>query len=935
MFSLIHCPSRSLCRLAVKLVVIGLVLLCTGRLFSGSAKAADQPAELALRARADQPTPWVTIGSRLWLEDDNDGNAATGTVVSVGAGHIVRATATNGGAVYIGVTDANGNYTIVVPAFATYIVTADPLPGYTDSPVLVNDGADPVNNNNRNHKRTGTTVVMTDVDNLSIDFGFYHHVKMVQLGDRLWLEDDNDGDAATGAVTPVGPGHVVTALASDGKTAYTGVTDANGYYLIAVPEYDTYWVTTALPAGALDTPVWANHGNNPSRHNNKNHERTGTTVIIADRDNLSIDFGFTRPIPPPLVALGDRVWLDANLDGQQNDAHDPLVAGLAVTLLNPQGQPLQSTTTNAAGYYSFTNLLPGDYMVAVHLPAGYGVTTGGADPDADAANTDSNALADGARLVSHAVTLGIDTEPLNDNLAQAGRDASGNGTVDFGLIKLVRLGDLVWEDRNGNGQQEAGEPGIPNVQVTLRYPDNTTMVTTTDARGIYTFTNLLPNTTYMVTYVTPNGYTPTLPNSGGDTTDSDPVNSQVTVNLGARDDLTIDAGFVRPVTVGDRVWYDHNHDGRQADANSEAGVAGVLVTLYNAATNQPVLRNGAPLTASTNSAGAYLFTTLPPGAYFVVFGQLPAGYGPTLSNVGDDAGDSDADATGRTAATAFLPSGAADLTLDLGIWRAPASLGDWVWEDRNGNGRQEAGEPPIAAVIVTLTGADGSTATTTTDANGVYTFTNLIPGLGYTVTFTPPAGFTPTPANSGADDAVDSDGLTVAVPPLEPGQHNPTFDSGFVRLQSSLRFSKQATTAPSLIQPGAVVTYTLRYTNVGNGPALGVVITETVSAHTKFFARSSSSGWGCADGAAAGTLCPITVGDLQPGQSGLVLFAVKIDLGVVAGTSLVNAAVIGNQQVAGVSSEAISTIAGPTDIPVGPEPGGQNNQRIFLPLITR
>lgn len=794
MFSILDCPSRSLRWRLGKLLIIGLFFLGIGPLLSTpSAKAADLPTALAANSTADQPITWVTIGSRLWLEDDNDGDAATGPAVSVGAGHIVRATASNG-TVYTGVTDANGNYAIAVPAFATYLVTADPIPGYSDSPVLVTNGANPGSNDNRNHQRSGTTIVMTNVDNLSIDFGFYHHTKMVQLGDRLWFEDDNDGDASTGSVTPVGAGHVVTAVASDKVTTYTGVTDANGNYLIPVPEYDTYWVTTALPTGASDTPIWTKYGYQASQYNNKNHDRTGTTVTMDNHDNLSIDFGFTRIVQPALVSLGDYVWLDRDGDGAQNEPPSAGQDGITVTLTSPN-RALTTTVTTNGGYYYFTDLQPNQvYTVQFTLPSGYGFTT----PNQGNATRDSDAPPSGVVIVH----LGHQDD----------------FTVDAGLVllppPLVALGDFVWEDRNENGQQEDGEPGIPNVQVTLYHPDNSTSSTTTDAQGLYSFSNLLPNTTYVVTFATPDGYTPTTANAGSDTSDSDPRNGQVTVNLGANDDLTIDAGFVRP----------------------------------------------------------------PP--------------------------------------------------------TAAASLGDLVWEDRNADGRQGSGEPPIAQVTVTLTGADGSTATTTTDANGLYTFTNLLPGLTYTVTFTPPTGFTSTTANSGTDDGADSDGLIVVVPPLQPGQHNPTFDSGFVRTAPTLRLNKQVMTAPTLILPGAVVTYTLRYTNVGNGPATGVVITETVSAHTKYVARASSSGWGCADGAAAGTLCLLTVGDLQPGQSGQVIFAVQVDLGVTAGTSLLNAALISHQGVGGVSAQAISTIIGPTNLPVTPEPG-QNDQRLFLPLVTR
>ncbi|MEZ4867823.1 MAG: SdrD B-like domain-containing protein [Caldilineaceae bacterium] len=1043
-------PSQCLRTLVVQLFTPAVAQPIANALAAWFAPATVHAAALQQRTNGDQPIQWVTIGNRLWLEDDYDGNAETWMALSVGAGHIVRATASDGITVYTGVTDAYGFYAIEVPAFDTYVVTADPISGYMASPVWTDNGSDPATYDNRNHDATGTTVVMTDGDNLSIDFAFYHHVKRVQLGDRLWLEDDNDGDATTGTITPIGPGHLVTALASDGVTAYTGVTDDNGYYIIPVPEYDSYTVTTDLPAGVLDTPVWTAQGNNPSQYNDKNHDRTGTIVEIEDKDNLSIDFGFTtipqpKPVslgnyvwvdgdgdgtqnepisagldgvtvtltypdgaaqatvtsdggyyyftelqpnrtytvhfslpagyafttpnqgndeldsdapasgtvvvnlgqtddftidaglvklPEPRVAVGDRVWLDANLDGQQNDAFAPIVSGLTVTLLDSNGQPVATTTTNAAGYYSFTNLLPGDYVVAVQLPAGYGVTTGGADPDDDNSNSDSNALLDGNRMVSPAVTLSVGAEPLNDNLTQAGEDGNGNGTVDFGLIKLISLGDFVWDDLNHNGQQNTDEPGIADVPVTLTTAGGFTLTTTTNASGYYSFTNLAPNATYVVTFATPADYAPTQANRGDDTTDSDAVNGQVTVALQTQDDWTIDAGFVRYVTVGDRVWYDQNHDGQQGDVADEPGVAGVVATLFAAATNQPVLRNGVPLTDVTDAAGNYLFTQLPPSAYFVVFTNLPAGYSPTVANVGDDASDSDADVTGRTTATPFLPGGAADLTLDMGIWRAPASLGDLVWEDLSGDGLQNGDEPGIARVTVTLTGADGSTATTTTDANGIYTFTNLTPGLPYTVTFDTPTGFGPTTPNVGVDDSVDSDGLTVPVSPLQPGEHNPTIDSGFVRLQSELALTKQLASDPKAIQPGATITYTLRYTNVGTGSAVGVVITETVSTHATFVAQASSAGWSCADGAAAGTLCTLLVGDLQPGQGGLVTFAIKIDLGVAAGTTIINSAVISNQQVGGVSAEVSSPVVGPTDIPIASEPE-QLGFLLFLPVVTR
>ncbi|MDN4639953.1 SdrD B-like domain-containing protein [Agreia sp. PsM10] len=94
---------------------------------------------------------------------------------------------------------------------------------------------------------------------------------------------------------------------------------------------------------------------------------------------------------------------------------------------------------------------------------------------------------------------------------------------------------------------------------------------------------------------------------------------------------------------------------------------------------------------------------------------------------------------------------------------ASSSIGDYVWNDVNGNGLQDAGEPAIPGFPVSLTGTDidGNTITaaTTTDAAGNYLFAGLPQGT-YTVTFDP-AGLGDTYSfaqyKQGTDGALDSD----------------------------------------------------------------------------------------------------------------------------------------------------------------------------------
>ncbi len=122
------------------------------------------------------------------------------------------------------------------------------------------------------------------------------------------------------------------------------------------------------------------------------------------------------------------------------------------------------------------------------------------------------------------------------------------------------IGDRVWEDTNGNGQQDAGEAGIAGVTVVLKDAQgNPVATTTTDGSGNYSFT--VDPGTYVVSVATPTGYSVTTPNQGSDTTDSDvnPAGNSGHVTFVAGEiNPTVDAGLYRAAALGDRVWLDTN-----------------------------------------------------------------------------------------------------------------------------------------------------------------------------------------------------------------------------------------------------------------------------------------------------------------------------------------------------------------------------------------
>lgn len=160
-----------------------------------------------------------------------------------------------------------------------------------------------------------------------------------------------------------------------------------------------------------------------------------------------------------------------------------------------------------------------------------------------------------------------------------------------------------------------------------------------------------------------------------------------------------------------------------------------------------------------------------------------------------------------------------------------SSIGDFVWYDRNGNGVQDAGEPPVAGVPITLSGTDkhgrAISVDTTTDAAGAYRFTSssqagqdaavtdLVSG-SYTVTFHKeglPAGMVFTRQHAGGatvdSDADPSTGVaTVTLPDPSPtgadGQ-DLTIDAGIVDAPpAAKKTAVEAPPAPAGADPAPV-----------------------------------------------------------------------------------------------------------------------------------
>ena len=117
-----------------------------------------------------------------------------------------------------------------------------------------------------------------------------------------------------------------------------------------------------------------------------------------------------------------------------------------------------------------------------------------------------------------------------------------------------------------------------------------------------------------------------------------------------------------------------------------------------------------------------------------------------------------------------------------------ASVGDFVWNDLNGNGIQDSGEPGLGGVTVSLHKTTTAlVATTTTDANGYYIFSGLcVPDVTYYLVFQKPDFYNIAPQYQGSDNTVDSDADPITGQTgtfvLSNGEFNDTLDCGMAQM---------------------------------------------------------------------------------------------------------------------------------------------------------
>lgn len=691
-------------------------------------------------------------------------------------------------------TDSSGAYSVTglpggaSPSEASFSLTFTPPAATPPYQVTLADQGDDATDSDGLTELTNQTLVPDTI--ASRDKGYYQNVTVRARVFNETVTINNSFESGE-------PGlHAVTVSVS-GPVTSSQSTNLSGIVEFSGPP-GTYTFTVPTPSGFNRSP-----GN------------TGTASIgplLSGATPDPVPFGYYRP-----AQITGTVWFDTNSNGLI-DSGEPGMETISVRLVGSGSGPSAPVTTDANGAFSITSIEPtgltnATYQLCVTVPTGFVFTTRGTTL------TDDN---------------NSDVDPTTS--CTASFTVASNAAITFidaGLRGALSIGDLVWEDANGNGIQDNSEQALDGVTVTVQVatsggvinssnPAFTFSAVSTAASGLnpnYTIGNIPPGSTVTIQSVSRFGYLLSPANQGGNpATDSDAVGGSFTLNVST---TAVDFGLYRTTAIGDTVWFDANGNGLR-DAG-EPGIPGLTIALRDGSGNTIT-------TTQTLANGSYAFNNLTPGVYSLQL-TLPAGYATTNNGSGSVTTNDDNDfRNDGTTATFTLASGQALASIDAGL-RGAGGVSGIVWFDTNENNQRDPSETGrLAGVQVTVTYTPtllpgySQTVQTTTAANGAYSVTGLPPGE-VTVTFTNLSGYLPAQPNIG-DDATDSDGPVVTFT-LAAGQQ--AVDMGYyqrvqvflpmtiVQILPDLIVSIQAT--PARANADTPVRYQVTVTNIGRKPA--------------------------------------------------------------------------------------------------------------------
>ena len=643
------------------------------------------------------------ISGTVYLDQNRDKAKDGGDIAQSGV--TVKLVDASGAVVATTTTDPDGNYSFTGLNDGTYTVQVDK----TGPLASTEQTEDP--SGNGDSRSQAITFTRSDPDVTNVNFGYAedYTVSGTVYYDKDRSETLNNGEPGFGGVT-------VNLLDEAGATVATTTTKADGTYSFA-----------KLPAGKYTVKV------EPSdllKKLEQTEDPDGTKdhtsgVVQVNHDNPSVqnvNFGYATN-----YTIKGTIYRDADRSESLEDG-EKLYQGVTVDLLDASGNVVATTTTDAHGAYAFTNLEEGTYKVRVRKEGPIADLVQTEDPDATKDNTSGD------------ITLELN-DPIKEN-------------VNFGYISDNSISGTIYRDDNRSNSLNGGEAGYPEQTVQLLDKDGQVIKTTkTDANGNYSFDNL-PDGTYSVKVVKDGALTDLEQTEDPDGA-KDSASEPITLDEDNPTKKNVNFGYVPDYFIKGTIYRDGNRSGA-LDAGEK---------LYEGVTVNLVGADGTVVaTTTTDADGTYSFDKLPAGTYTVTVAQDGPIAG--LEQTGDP------DATKDNSSEPITLNNDNPSTTDVNFgYIADNSLSGTVYRDDSRNGDQDGTEPGYSGVTVQLLDASGNVVTTTTtDANGTYSFSKLPDGT-YSVKVVKDGELADTEQTEDPDATKDN-----ASEPVTLGEDNPTKD---------------------------------------------------------------------------------------------------------------------------------------------------------------
>ena len=485
--------------------------------------------------------------------------------------------------------------------------------------------------------------------------------------------DKNDSSSYTAGEEGFN-GITVNLVNEAGAVVATTTSDADGNYSFTGLNAGTYTVKV-VKDGEL-----ANLTQTEDPDGTKDNASGAITLNTDNPVRENVNFGYVKK-----HAISGNIYLDENRDKTKN-GNDINLSGVTVTLVDGSGNVVATTTTDASGNYNFPGLSDGTYTVKVDTTGKLAGLEQTEDPSG-AKNSQSTPI----------------TFTRNDP------DVTN---VNFGYAKDYSIAGNVYRDSNRSESKDATETVFQGVTVNLvDASGNVVATTTTDADGNYSFSKL-PAGDYTVKVVKDGAIKDMDQTEDPDGT-KDNASGKISIGADNPTQTGVNFGYNPNNTIKGSVYRDDNRSSSRD--GSEEGYQGQTVQLLD--------QDGNVVATTTTAAdGSYSFEHLPDGTYSVKVVKDGA--------LTDTEQTEDPDGTKDNASEPITLDPTQSVKEGVNFGYVPDySLSGTIYRDGNRSASHDSTENPYAGVTVNLLDSAGNVvATTTTDANGGYSFSKLPAG---------------------------------------------------------------------------------------------------------------------------------------------------------------------------------------------------------------